>query len=304
MRVVALALGLGLALAGCKKERKESIELINEALAQEQAQSLSLAYSNYMRAATIDPGNHRAFFHMALVEILDRNEGEKGLAHLLEAEKLAPDDRDVVYHIGRYHAVQPKPDIEKALASLDKALQLDPNYAPAHYHRGVMLLAREDFRGADTAFREAIACDPTYGAAYRDLGLLYEQFDHDEAAMRVYEAGAQHAVDKVDVLNNLGLLLMRAGRTADAVNAFEKALQFAAARPDTIFNLAFAHVENGNPRQAFQYLAEFINRADLSQGEHLKVARLLKDAMEREIDKQRAIEQEKKALQDPADGGK
>lgn len=293
MRHLATALITAIAVSSapaCSKERSESIELINEGINHESRGSMELAYSNYMRAATIDPENHRAFFHLAQIELYDRNEPDKGIANLARAAEIAPDDRDVLYHLGRYYATLDTPDTDKAVAWLDAALKVDPNHAPTHYFRGIALLAKDDFRGADLAFREAIACDHTYGMAYRDLGLLYERFDADEAAMRVYEAGAQQATEKTDVLNNFGLLLMRAGRVTDAVATFDKALRSGGARHDTVFNLAFAHMENGDPRAAFQYLAEFINRADVSQGEHIKVAILLKDAMEREIDRRRALE--------------
>ena len=69
-----------------------------------------------------------------------------------------------------------------------------------------------------------------------------------------------------------------------------------ASHSETIFNLAFAQVENNQPKLAFEYLVEFINRADVSQGEQIKVAILLKDAMQRELDKKRALEEEIEAL--------
>jgi len=296
MRFVVIALLASLPLAACSKERTESINLINEGLTRESQGSRESAYSIYLRAATIDPQNHRAFFHLALMEMFDRNEAEKAVFHLEQAEALAPDDRDVMYHLGRYYATTPVPAVDKALSYLDATLKLDPNYAPAHYHRGVALLARDDFRAADLAFREAIACDPGYGLAYRDLGLLYERFDEDDVAMRVYEVGADNAEDKIDIFNNLGQLLMRAGRVSDAVATFDKALRIGGARHDTIFNLAFAHVENKQPRLAFEYLVEFINRADMNQGEQIQVAILLKEAMQRELDKKRDLEEELKAL--------
>lgn len=296
MRFVVIALVAGLGLAACSKERSESINLINDGLTFESQGSRESAYSNYLRATKIDPANHRAFFHLALMEMFDRNEAEKGVLHLEEAAKLAPDDRDVLYHLGRYYATAAVPNVDKALASLDAALKIDPNYAPAHYHRGVALLVRDDFRGADLAFREAIACDPGYGLAYRDLGLLYERFDEDDVALKVYQVGADNADDKIDIFNNMGQLLMRAGKIPDAVAAFEQALRIGGARHDTIFNLAFAQVENQQPRLAFEYLVEFINRADVSQGEQIKIAMLLKDAMQRELERKRALEEELKAL--------
>jgi len=299
MRPLVFAVLIGLAVSGCRKERTESINLINEGLQREFEGSTEIAYSNYLRAATIDPQNHRAFFHAALIEILDRDEPEKGLAHLAQAEKLAPDDRDIVYHLGRLHAVQTPLDADKALAFLDRTLVLDPNYAPAHYYRGVVLTAANRYKEADDAFREAIACDPAHGMSYRELASLYERFDHEDVAMAVYEAGVTHAQDKIDLYNNLGHLLMNSGKTAEALEAFEKALRFGGARPDTIFNVAFAHVQNGSPKLALQYLRDFINRAELAQGEQIQVATLVKEAMEREVEKQRVLEAEQKALDTP-----
>jgi protein O-GlcNAc transferase len=288
MRAALLALLAASALGACKPERTESVGLINAGLANEARGSAELAYADYYRAATVDPENHRAFFHMAQVELFDRDEPDKALPHLEQAWALAPDDRDVAYLLGRVHAVGPgggaeATNPEEALRYLEAALALDPNHGPSHYYRGVALVARERFKEADAAFREAIACDPQNGMAFRDLGLLYERFEQDAAALAVYEAGTATAADRVDLFNNIGDLHLRAKRPADAVAAFEKALALNGNRHDTVFNLAFAHVENGAPRLAVQYLGDYLNRAELKDAEHIKAARALRDVLESEI---------------------
>jgi protein O-GlcNAc transferase len=288
MRLAALAASSIALLAACKAERTESIHLINAGLSKEAGGAVELAYADYYRAATVDPGNHRAFFHMALVEELDRDEPEKALAHLQQAWALAPDDRDVAYHLGRLLVVGKQPDLKGALGYLDAAAALDPDYGPAHHHRGLALVGLERFKEAEAAFREAVACDPSYGMAFRELGLLYERFEQEAAAQAVYEEGIKTAADRVDLFNNLGSLHLRAKRTADAVAAFEKALRQNAARADTVFNLAFAHVENGAPRLAVQYLNDYLARADLKDGEHIAAAKALADSLQAEIARQPA----------------
>lgn len=96
----------------------------------------------------------------------------------------------MLYQLGRYYAVQEKPDIAKALGYLDRALTEDPNYAPAMYYKGLMLAAKDDAKGADKAFADALAMDPKYAPAWRDLGDLYERYDQQDAAAKIYEKGS------------------------------------------------------------------------------------------------------------------
>ena len=286
MRIALVVASAALLFSACKPERTESINLINAGLAKESEGSVELAYADYYRAATVDPENHRAFFHMALVEEFDREELDKARGHLQQAWAVAPDDRDVAYHLGRLQVTGEAPDHKAGLGFLDAALALDPNYAPAHYHRGLALVALERFKEADAAFREAIACDPTYSMAFRELGLLYERFDHEDAARAVYEAGIGTATDRTDLFNNLGFLQMRLKKPAEAVASFEKALAQNATRADTAFNLAFAHVEYGAPQRALQLLNDFLARADLEDSEHIQAAKALADALQLELKRQ------------------
>lgn len=51
--------------------------------------------------------------------------------------------------------------VDRGLASIDKAIELDPRYAEAHFYRGMILLqSKNDSAGAAQAFQTALASDP------------------------------------------------------------------------------------------------------------------------------------------------
>jgi Tfp pilus assembly protein PilF len=279
--------GAGATLVGCNKDRAEGIKLLNDGVRAEELGDREIAYALYVRANGIDPTNHRALFQMALIEMFDRKQPDKAIEHLLEAEKIEPNDRDVLYQLGRYYATLDKPDSAKAVAYLDRALAEDPNYAPAMYHKGVMLAATDDAKGADKAYRDALAMDPKYTPAWRDLGELYERYDQQAVAGQVYERGLEYADDLTDLYNNLGMLRMQEEKPKDAIVMFDKAVQQGGDRTDIIFNLAFAFVASDDVKSAFRYLGEYINRSGSNDAENVKVAHLLRNAMLEEIQKER-----------------
>lgn len=305
-RYLALVAALALiaTLPGCDKNRTESIKLVNDGIRAANAGNAESAYGYFTRAARVDPENHRAFYEAALVDIYDKNRHDAGMARLETAEKLAPHDRDVLFQLGRTHVVDGRPEI--GLRYLTRAVAEDPNYAGAHYFQAVALEATGKYDDADKAFREAIACDPTYVPAFRDLGLMYEQFDALDAARAVYEEGLRVNGEDADLLNNLGLLAMQEGRTKDGIALFERA-KARSESPDTVFNLAFAYVQDGNVRDAYRNLGEYINAADPTAAEQIKVAHMLRSAMLEELRRRKdeKLEQELKqqdGVAPPADG--
>lgn len=285
---IFLVTALAATSVGCAKERAESIKLINEAIQKEELGNTEVAYALYARAVAIDPTNHRAHFQMALIDLYDKKQPDKARDRLLEAEKLVADDRDVLYQLGRYYLSLEQPDLDKALSYLDKALAADPNYAPAMYWKGYALMAKDNGPEADKALRAAIALDPKYAPAWRDLGELYERFDQTAAAAEVYKRGLEFSDDTSELLNALGSLDMAEGRPKDAIVRFEAAMQKAPDRSDFIFNLAMAFVAADDTKNAFRFLGEYINRADGTHAENVKVAHMLRSRALERLEKERA----------------
>jgi serine/threonine-protein kinase len=59
-----------------------------------------------------------------------------------------------------------------AISDFDKAIEINPKFAKAYYHRGVVKIYCHDYSGAKSDFGKAIEIDPKYTQASRKLELL------------------------------------------------------------------------------------------------------------------------------------
>lgn len=80
--------------------------------------------------------------------------------------------------------------LEQILADLDRALELNPRMAAAHYNRGVILLRLNAWADAIEAFTRAIEIDPGFGAAYYNRGFAhFSRGNRDDAVADISRAG-------------------------------------------------------------------------------------------------------------------
>ena len=78
-----------------------------------------------------------------------------------------------------YH-LQAKRSFSEALRAAKAALEIEPDWAEAHYVRGVSLEALGWHREAGRAYREAIRLDPAFGEAEQRLAALKTSVEADE----------------------------------------------------------------------------------------------------------------------------
>ena len=60
--------------------------------------------------------------------------------------------------------------LDRALADFDKAIQLDPNFAPAHNNRGLAWYDKKNYERAIASFDQAIKLSPTFARAFVNRG--------------------------------------------------------------------------------------------------------------------------------------
>lgn len=78
-----------------------------------------------------------------------------------------------------------------AMASIDKALEINPKQAAAFNLRGVYAREAGDFGAAQQAYLAAIAADPQYPNAYLNMAILQDLYLHNpSSALRMYEGYA------------------------------------------------------------------------------------------------------------------
>lgn len=77
---------------------------------------------------------------------------------------------------------------EMAERAFKRALERDPQSAPAHNYLGVCYRNLGKFKDAEAAYRSALAGDTDYAAAHLNLGVLYDLYlQQPEQALNEYE---------------------------------------------------------------------------------------------------------------------
>ena len=174
---------------------------------------------------------------------------------------------------------------EQAIARLNRALEIDPTYAPALtvlaycYRRQAnngLLPMHEGYRLAGEALRRALASDADYAPAYAEQGRIALDYDVDAAsAARHFERA--FVLDPVhpDVLGYSAILAASMGRHEQADELNRSALERDPLNPTLRNSYAFALRLSGRLDDA---LAEFRRVLELSPdglGSHYRVAEVL-----------------------------
>ena len=97
----------------------------------------------------------------------------------------------------------------EAIASYQKVLKLDPDYAPAHINLGTLYYNQSDYEQAEAHYRKAIEADPRYALAYFDLGNVLDETQRVDEAIAAYLAALQLAPTYADAHYNLALAYER-----------------------------------------------------------------------------------------------
>lgn len=160
----------------------------------------------------------------ALVD-LEGGDYYSALNDIFEAKKCTPKDPEVYYIMGRIYLARRERD--KARASFEQALKLNPKYPDANMAMGIMELEDENYEQAVKYFKVAAENDfyrQSY-IAWNNIGFVYLQMGKlDEA---------EEALERCLVLNprfciaycNLGELKSKQREYEQAVKNYKKALE-------------------------------------------------------------------------------
>jgi Flp pilus assembly protein TadD len=159
------------------------------------------------------PGAHKVMMRVAL----DR--GNSDLAELLalRAQKLDPDDPEVVFFLGE--GLAQRGDAAAAAVQYRKALALRPGYLPARYGLLRQALAAQAWETVAAEARKIIEVEPKDARVHLALGVALRYLGKADEAAAAYDRAESQGGDKLpEVHLARGLLLMKLqGRCEPAV---------------------------------------------------------------------------------------
>jgi tetratricopeptide (TPR) repeat protein len=112
-----------------------------------------------------------------------------------------------------------------ALAFYDRALELDPGHAISWFNSGSLLLERGDAMAALPRLERARALQPTNAGAQCNCGAAYYELGRLEEAADAYRRAIALDAGQAKPWLNLGNALMRLGRYGEARDAYLRAIE-------------------------------------------------------------------------------
>ena len=147
----------------------------------------------------------------AAVRLLEQDRYAEGVALMLQVADAAPDVTAPQINLGL--AYKRMGDLDRAEASFDKALELNPNHPVVHDELGLLYREKGRFAEARASYEKALAIHPGFHFAHRNLAILCDVYLDDlPCALTHYEAYAQAEPDDKEVQKWIADLHLRLGR--------------------------------------------------------------------------------------------
>ncbi len=147
----------------------------------------------------------------------------------------------------------------RAREAAEKALAIDPDYAPAHARLGRIALFENDLAGAANHFERALTLDPTDLDVLQDAAFFLFDLGRMDEAVALQQAVVRRDPVNTTSLHYLGVYQRFSGRYDEAIAAFRTALSLNPGRGAVHFALGVALMLRGDAAGA---LAEVEQETD------------------------------------------
>lgn len=219
--------------------------------------NLNKAEENYEEALRLNSNCVNCYLQIG--RIAERQgEKEKGLAYLIKAKLLEPENPEVLFEFGKVclernlfrdalpaleKAVQLKPDNDQytyvlgsaylakvryteAVALFSRLVKKNPEDPILNYAMGSVLYTEgRNLDGAEKYLKKSISLQPVQVGAYYYLGMVvFKKGDQDQAA-QIFRELLQRYPDHIPSLEQLGIILLRQRKYDEAHQVLEKVLR-------------------------------------------------------------------------------
>ena len=197
------------------------------------------AEEEFSLAAQDDPNNIMIHFNLANVYsamVLP----DKAIKEYETILKLNPNLDWAQFNLSTLYYKE-KDNIEKAVIHCKKAIELNSNMAPAHFHLGKLY---EDIHMTEEALEEynkAISLDPKHTKAHYNIGVLKMRDNQLDEAISYFEKAIELDKNFVEPYINIGAIHLNREEPEKAIPILEKAAEIDPNQPVLLVNLAVAY---------------------------------------------------------------
>ena len=143
-------------------------------------------------------------------------------------------------------------DYDRAKEKLNRALEIEPGYSPAHSTYGLLFQAEGETELAEKFFKNAIRYNPEDARARNSYGaFLFSEGRYHDAVKQLKKASENHSyANRPVVFENLGRTYRKIGDLESAEYAFTRTIQLNASQAGATLELADIKFDQRNYREA------------------------------------------------------
>jgi tetratricopeptide (TPR) repeat protein len=151
-------------------------------------------------------------------------------------------------------ALQEHKRFDDAIRHHERAIDLQPDYAPAYNNLGAALRAAGRTDDAVARYRRALELRPDFPSASFNLGNALAAQGKTGASEQQYRQALKRSPQSVEARNNLGVLLAKQGDRAGAIREFRAALAIDERSVQAHRNLGNTLIDTGEIGEGLQHL--------------------------------------------------
>ncbi len=161
-------------------------------------------------------------------------------------------------------------DTVSAKSSLQRALELDPSYAPALNGLGLVFQVEQENKLSEEYFIKALKSDPQSAMIHNNYGAFLYSHQRYEAACNELSRATEDPFypQRAQAFENLGLCYRLIGKDAAAVFVLDRALTLSPDRPLSLIELADLKVDQHQYRQAAELFGRFRDLVESGRVDH------------------------------------
>jgi Flp pilus assembly protein TadD len=166
-------------------------------------------------------------------------------------------------------------ELDPAAVHLNKARDLDPKYAEAHYNLGRLHFRRKAPDQSLAAFTEAGRLDPNHALARYNRALVLRRMGRKKEALAAYDRALALTLPSRYIplaTHEAGVILSELGKTTEAITRFEETLQRDAANGRARKNLAIVLNKAGRKQEALSQLRRVLEGNPKDREAHAMIA--------------------------------
>ncbi|MGB3512047.1 MAG: tetratricopeptide repeat protein [Microcoleaceae cyanobacterium] len=150
--------------------------------------------------------------------------------------KQHPKSAKKYYSSGKISALQG--DLELAITSYRKALEIDPYFTEIYYSLADILVNQNRPEEAVNIYKQAIKIQPNLWKAHHNLANLLQEMGDLDAAVTIYNQSIKLNPKFSWSYHNLGETLVKQEKLSEAISAYRQAIELNPNSPWSYFNLA------------------------------------------------------------------